>query len=308
MNKTTEKLLIVDDEQMIIQLLQDYFVDLGFGVEVAFSAEEALEKLNDGVVFDLVITDINLPGKSGIDLLKIIRELKENLPVVLLTGLKTLDNAISAVQSGAADYITKPFELKSVQQIVERILKKQHRIHWKEQIFEHLTYIKYSFSFKTSELDPGILSKEIASLLNKIHFASQAEIGQYELAITEILVNAQEHGNLELPSHKKNSDLFKKTEFEKIRDQRLQDSEYCDRTIDVIFEAGTGLFNFTVRDQGPGFDWKNFIGKSHRLKRVNTEIFGRGFKIIQHISDEVHFNDKGNVITIVKNKPKKTEK
>ncbi len=69
MNKTTENLLIVDDEQLIIQLLQDYFVELGFGVEVAYSAEEALEKLNDGVVFDLVISDINLPGKSGIDLL-----------------------------------------------------------------------------------------------------------------------------------------------------------------------------------------------------------------------------------------------
>ncbi|NOQ98340.1 MAG: response regulator [Calditrichae bacterium] len=305
MNKTTENLLIVDDEQLIIQLLQDYFVELGFGVEVAYSAEEALEKLNDGVVFDLVISDINLPGKSGIDLLKIIGELKENLPVVLLTGLKTLDNAISAVQSGAADYITKPFELKSVQQIVDRILKKQHRIHWKEQIFEHITYIKNSFTFKTSELDPGILSKELASILNKICFASQAEIGQYELAFTEILVNAQEHGNLELPSQKKDSDLFKKTEFDELRDKRIKDSEYGDRTIDVIFEADTDLFNFTVRDQGPGFDWNDYIGKAHRLKRVNTEIFGRGFKIIQHISDEVHFNDKGNIITIVKNKPQK---
>ncbi len=305
MNKTTENLLIVDDEQLIIQLLQDYFVELGFGVEVAYSAEEALEKLNDGVVFDLVISDINLPGKSGIDLLKIIGELKENLPVVLLTGLKTLDNAISAVQSGAADYITKPFELKSVQQIVDRILKKQHRIHCKEQIFEHITYLKNSFTFKTSELDPGILSKELASILNKIRFASQAEIGQYELAFTEILVNAQEHGNLELPSQKKESDLFRKTEFDELRDKRIKDSEYGDRTIDVIFEADTDLFNFTVRDQGPGFDWNDYIGKAHRLKRVNTEIFGRGFKIIQHISDEVHFNDKGNIITIVKNKPQK---
>lgn len=306
MSKTTENLLIIDDEQMITQLLQDYFVDLGYGVEVAYSAEEALKKLNDGVVFELVISDINLPGKSGIDLLKIIREIKDNLPVVLLTGLKTLDNAISAVQSGAADYITKPFELKSVQQVVDRILKKQHRIHWQEQIFEHLSHLKHTFTFKTSQLNPGILSKELASLLNKIHFASEAEIGQYELAFTEILVNAQEHGNLELSSQKKNSDLFKKTEFEELRDKRLRDPAYGDRLIVVIIEVDADLFNFTVRDQGPGFGWNKYIGKSHRLKQVNTDIFGRGFKIIQHISDEVHFNEKGNIITIVKNKPQQT--
>jgi DNA-binding response OmpR family regulator len=306
MNKPTENLLIVDDEQMIIQLLQEYFVNLNYGVEVAYSAEEALEKLNDGVVFDLVISDINLPGKSGIDLLKIIRELKENLPVVMLTGLKTLDNAISAVKSGAADYITKPFDLKSIHQVVDRILKKQHRIHWKEQIFEHLTYIKNSFTFKTNELDPGILSKELASILNKIQFASQAEIGQFELAFTEILINAIEHGNLELPSYKKKGDLFKKTEFDELKEQRIKIPEYGDRAVDVIFEADTDLFNFTVRDQGPGFDWRTYMGKAHNLKRVDTEIFGRGFKIIQHISDEVHFNDKGNIITMIKNRPQST--
>jgi len=72
MSESTENLLIIDDEQMIIQLLKDYFIELGYGVEVAYSAEEALEKINNGVVFDLVISDINLPGKSGIDLLKIV--------------------------------------------------------------------------------------------------------------------------------------------------------------------------------------------------------------------------------------------
>ncbi|UCF63389.1 MAG: response regulator [bacterium] len=307
MKKSVEKILVVDDEELIIQLLSDYLSDLGYQVETAYSSEEVLDKLNDGFDFDLVLSDINLPGKSGIELLRIIKELKTDIPVVLLTGLKTLDNAISAVKNGAADYITKPFELKSVRQVVERILKKQHRIHWKEQIFEHLKYLKYYFQFRTSEFDPGILSKEIASMLKKIQFTHLAEIDQYELAINEVLVNAMEHGNLELPSQTKGNDFSKKSKFEELREKRLNDPVYCQRSIYVVFEADKEVFSLTVRDEGPGFDWKKYFNSAHVIKSVNTEIFGRGFKIIQHISDEIHFNDSGNTITVIKNRPAKND-
>jgi len=305
MKKLVEKILVVDDEELIIQLLSDYLTDLGYQVDVAYSSEEVLDKMNNSFDFDLVLSDINLPGKSGIELLRIIRELKTDIPVVLLTGLKTLDNAISAVKNGAADYITKPFELKSVRQVVERILKKQHRIQWQEQIFEHLKYLKYYFQFRTSEFSPGILSKEIASILKKIQFTGQTEIDQYELAFTEVLVNAMEHGNLELPSQTKGNDLSKKSEFDALREKRLNDPVYCQRSIYVTFETDLDVFSLTVRDEGPGFDWKKYFDTTHHGKSINTENFGRGFKIIQHISDEIHFSEKGNVITIIKNSPAK---
>ena len=301
MKKSSEKILVVDDEELIIQLLRDYLNDLGYEVVTAYSSEEVLEKIGDGFDFDLVLSDINLPGKSGIELLRIIRELKTDIPVVLLTGLKTLDNAISAVKNGATDYITKPFELKSVGQVIEKILKKQHRIQWQEQIFEHLQYVKYYFQFRSSGFSPGILSKEIAGILKKIQFTNQAEIDQCELAFTEVLVNALEHGNLELPSQTKGSDLAGKSRFEELREKRLQDSAFSQRSLYVTFEADLDVFTLSVRDEGPGFDWKRYFHKTQQENSVNTDYFGRGFKIIKHISDEIHFNDKGNMITIIKN-------
>ncbi len=297
-----QNILVVDDEELIVELLKEYFSELGYGVWVAQSAEEAISKLNNSNNFNLVITDINLPGKSGLELLKIVKETKEDLPVVLLTGLKTLDNAISAVKSGATDYITKPFDLESVRKVVERILKKQSRSLKKKQVFENIKHLKLSFEFITSELDPGVVAKELSSLLQRIHFTEEDEIKRYELAFTETLVNAIEHGNLQLSSATKNNNALQITEYDELKEKRLNTPQYANKKIIVLFECTDELFSFTVIDEGEGFNWQKFIDQKHKINRLNTNAHGRGFNIIKYIIDEVHFNEKGNMITLIKNR------
>lgn len=297
-----QNILVVDDEELIVELLKEYFSELGYGVWVAQSAEEAISKLNNSNNLNLVITDINLPGKSGLELLKIVKETKEDLPVVLLTGLKTLDNAISAVKSGATDYITKPFDLESVRKVVERILKKQSRSLKKKQVFENIKHLKLSFEFITSELDPGVVAKELSSLLQRIHFTEEDEIKQYELAFTETLVNAIEHGNLQLSSAIKNNNALQITEYDELKEKRLNTPQYANKKIIVLFECTDELFSFTVIDEGEGFNWQKFIDQKHKINRLNTNAHGRGFNIIKYIIDEVHFNEKGNMITLIKNR------
>ncbi len=304
----THKILIVDDDELITNLLEDYLSGLGYDVISADNAEKAIHFLNNGDQFSLVITDVNLPGKSGLELLKIINETKDELPVILLTGLKTIDTAISALQSGAADYITKPFDLNTVQKIIQKVLKKQSRSRKKEKIYENLEHLKLSFKFKTKELDPDILAKEISSILQKMRFSDDDVLKQYELVFTETLINGIEHGNLELPSAIKNNDILQMAKFEELREKRLQDPEYADREIEIIFECGTESFNFTVKDSGPGFDWRKYIDNNHKISDVNLNPYGRGFLIIGHIIDEVYFNDKGNMITLVKYRPELNNK
>ena len=297
-----QNILVVDDEELIVELLKEYFSELGYGVWVAQSAEEAISKLNNSNNLNLVITDINLPGKSGLELLKIVKETKEDLPVVLLTGLKTLDNAISAVKSGATDYITKPFDLESVRKVVERILKKQSRSLKKKQVFENIKHLKLSFEFITSELDPGVVAKELSSLLQRIHFTEEDEIKRYELAFTETLVNAIEHGNLQLSSAIKNNNALQITEYDELKEKRLNTPQYANKKIIVLFECTDELFSFTVIDEGEGFNWQKFIDQKHKINRLNTNAHGRGFNIIKYMIDEVDFNEKGNMITLIKNR------
>ncbi|MFZ0389588.1 MAG: response regulator [Calditrichia bacterium] len=294
-------ILVVDDEEMITSLLDDYLSGLGYGVSLAGTAEEAIAKLNNGHDFQLVLADINLPGRSGLELLKIVNETKKDIPVVLLTGMKTLDTAISALQSGARDYITKPFELAKIQKIVSKVLNIQNRHQQKERIYSNLKHLRMNFNFKTHELNPGVLAKELAQVLFRMNVSTEEEINQFELVFTETLINAIEHGNLELKSTSKSNDLLQIAEFDEMREQRLADPQFAGRNITVTFECSPELFSLTIKDEGPGFDWQRFIDKGHKLNETSMDAHGRGFMIIRHIIDEVHFNAAGNMITLIKN-------
>ncbi len=114
-------ILIVDDEEVITGLLQEYFQGMGYNVLTAGGGEEGLELIKERAEISLVLTDVKMSGMSGIDLLKMIREYRMDLPVIIITGYQTIENAIAAIKYGAMDYISKPFDLDNVRKIVEKI-------------------------------------------------------------------------------------------------------------------------------------------------------------------------------------------
>lgn len=103
-------LLIVDDDETIQRLLVIAAQDLGWRPVVAGSGEEAMDLLNP--VISAVVLDHGLPGMDGLQTLVKIRHLFPSLPVIMLTGLNDAETAVQAMRAGAADYLTKPFELK----------------------------------------------------------------------------------------------------------------------------------------------------------------------------------------------------
>ena len=103
-------LLIVDDDETIQRLLVIAAQDLGWRPQAAGSGQEALEVLNAGI--EAVILDHGLPGMNGIQTLVRIRENFPDVPVIMLTGLNDAETAVQALRAGANDYLTKPFELK----------------------------------------------------------------------------------------------------------------------------------------------------------------------------------------------------
>lgn len=103
-------LLIVDDDETIQRLLVIAAQDLGWRTDVAGSGSRALELLSPSIT--AVVLDHTLPGMDGIQTLKRIRQRFPSLPVIMLTGLNDAETAVQAMRAGAADYLTKPFELK----------------------------------------------------------------------------------------------------------------------------------------------------------------------------------------------------
>ena len=133
---TKPQILLVDDDEQIRHLLLDLLQD-DYHCTEASSAEEALGFLREHE-FDIVLSDINLGGMSGLDLVPLILEDNPEAVVVMISGEQTIESAIEALRAGAFDYITKPMDLRHVEAAVKRALRHsrllQERQRYKEQL------------------------------------------------------------------------------------------------------------------------------------------------------------------------------
>lgn len=302
MNSNENHILIIDDEDSILAMLSDYFTSLEYPVSTAMNAEDALEIIRDTKKIALIITDIDLPGISGIDLLGIVRETRPEIPVVIITGLRTLDSAISAIKNGAYDYITKPFELGEVRKVVEKVLRYRSSSEKRKQIFSFTDAMSVKFDVPTHRLDASMVAEYLASFLLNAGFCNEEEFHQFYVAFTESLINAVEHGNLELSSSIKEGDFEKIRMFEELRASRLKDPYYANRKVLITFLYNQDCFSLTITDQGSGFDWHAYVTDKNQFYHTTAKPYGRGFMLIHYIVDEVYFNEMGNSITLVKSK------
>ena len=116
-----EELLVVDDEPQMLIAVNETMRRLGYGVTTAGSGMEALRRLKEKY-YGLVITDMRMPEVSGLDLLRRIKNLTPQTPVVLLTAYGTVQNAVDAMREGAFDYLLKPFDAEALETVVRRAL------------------------------------------------------------------------------------------------------------------------------------------------------------------------------------------
>lgn len=114
-----ERILVVDDEENITEVLSIFLSSRGYFVTTAKDGEEALKALKEDY-YDLVISDIRMPKMDGIALLKEINKLKGNIITIMLTGFATIDTAVNAMKSGAFDYVVKPFSVNEIMHAVKR--------------------------------------------------------------------------------------------------------------------------------------------------------------------------------------------
>ena len=117
-------ILIIEDDLRVAELLQRGLQEQGFTPTLAYDglSGKKLALQND---YDLVITDIILPKLDGIDLCKIIRQAKPNMPIIMLTALGTTDDKIEGFDAGADDYLVKPFEIRELLARIRALLNRR---------------------------------------------------------------------------------------------------------------------------------------------------------------------------------------
>ena len=113
------RVLVVDDEPSVVDVFREFLSGEGYDLSVASSGEEALRIIPE-LKPDIILTDINLPGLSGLEVMRFAKSVDPEVAVIVVTGYASASTAIDALRQGAYDYVTKPFDLDDVHQIVER--------------------------------------------------------------------------------------------------------------------------------------------------------------------------------------------
>ncbi len=116
------RVLVVDDEKALVLALKGLLKKEGYQVEVAYSGEEAIEKIEPGA-FHLIVTDLSLGGVSGMDVLAHAREVDSDIAVIMITAYGSEKIAVDAMKLGASDYIPKPFDNDEIRVVVRKVME-----------------------------------------------------------------------------------------------------------------------------------------------------------------------------------------
>ncbi|HMU84466.1 MAG TPA: response regulator [Leptospiraceae bacterium] len=285
------QVLIVDDDPLIVDLVLQIFADSSHRVFKAANATEA-ENLVHSENISLIILDWEMPGRSGIDLL---RDLKRDrkykyLPVIMLTSRSDEADVKAGIGAGAFYYLTKPFDKRILMALVDSATNDFKAIRIREQPDPSVIYScarSSVFEFRTPEE-----AVELAKWLARMCPDAQGA----QLGLQEILVNAIEHGNLGIAYEEKTQLVQKQALYAEMR-RRLLIEPYASRRARVTFEKRESSYSFFIEDQGEGFDFDMFL--SLTPERAFSE-HGRGIAIARYLCfDELDYVAPGNKVHAV---------
>lgn len=145
MAKKFKKVLLIDDDDSLNKVLTFQLGQMNFEVTSAYDGKAGLNFFKVDL-FDIVITDLQLPDISGMELVKVFRRINKNVIIIIITAFGTIENAIEAVKLGADDYLTKPFSKESLRFVIEKVIQlqilKDENIHLKSELRDKFNFKK----------------------------------------------------------------------------------------------------------------------------------------------------------------------
>jgi len=284
-------ILIVDDETFNLDILTEYLSD-DYKISTAEDGVIAWAMLEQTpTVFDVIILDRMMPNMNGMELLEKIKQhdILRHCPVIFQTAKAAEADIAEGLKAGAFYYLTKPFEEEVLLSVVKTAVT--DRLHFKE-IHNKLESTKLtigmlnsaSFEFKTLED-----ARSIASLLSNACPQPDSII----MGLTELMINAIEHGNLGITYDEK-SILNEKGSWVEEVNRRLQLDININKTATINFQRYSDRVDITIIDQGDGFD--NQVYMDFDPSRV-MDNHGRGIAIANKLSfSSVEYRGKGNEV------------
>ncbi len=298
MNSSQPHILLADGDTESQEKFRAFFKRRGWELEIVRDASrlgEALE-LSD---YDVIIADAAMPGLSPSMLLGQAFRKRPTQALVMIGESAESDGGVRLLRSGITDVITKPVDFSWLERCVEQACSLRRQDEREKQTYAFVTSERTVMEFSCKQLrEIQAISLPIVSRLLAGGQLSDSEALRIRLAVQEAVLNALEHGNLELDSRWK--EVFEQNgedKFTAVRRQRMDDPLFAERCVRVTSDFERDRFQITIKDQGKGF-----LNSQQPMVPLtqNLSCFGRGMTLISNAVDEVRFNDNGSEVTLVK--------
>ncbi|MCC9605871.1 response regulator [Blastopirellula sp. JC732] len=302
------RILVVDDNPVDRTLIEGLLANNNRGnlqVALAASGEEGLRAIPDFRP-DVVLTDMQMPGMDGLELVERIREQFPLIPAVLMTAFGSEELAITALQRGAASYVPKRNLAASLMETLGKVLASAHHDRQQARLGQCWSQTEFHFVLENDVQLIGAVTAHVQHYLKQFRHLDDSQLLRVGIALDEAIRNAMHHGNLELSSSLKESggDRY----FEEAA-RRRSIAPYHERRVFFTARELGNESHYIVRDEGPGFDVSKVHYDPEDIEQL-TRPSGRGLFLIRTFMDDVRFNEHGNEITMIfrrTDSPAKTE-
>ena len=258
----------------------------------AVDGRDALERLSDAPA-DLVVSDIQMPRMDGLELLDALHERHPGLPLVLVTAEGSEAVAAEALRKGAASYVPKCRMRDELADVCDRVLQARAEATLEESAEDALVALDARFRLPPDRRRAAALGRHLQRRAARLGRLEERDVTRLGVALEEALLNAVIHGNLEVSSASRERG---DGTFERLIEARAADPAYRDRRVHVRLRFDGPELEFTIRDEGPGFDVAALPDPTDPANLVKAS--GRGLLLMRAFMDEVTHNAAGNQITL----------
>ncbi len=285
-------ILVVDDCSVDRRLVRGLLCCVAdWEIRFAEDGSEALESISKNRP-DLVITDLQMPHVDGLQLVRALKRMRPQIPVVLMASQGSEEIAVEALRAGAAYYTPKSALGRDLVPAVKQVLGISDLVHASASRVVKGAACQVTFEVENDDVLIGSLIEHLQ--VNLPEWASPDRM-QIAMALHEAITNAMHHGNLEVGSELR--DQCESKYYEEIKKRRSV-TPYSDRRVRIEANYQPDEVTFCIIDQGPGFDPRLIADPrdTENLERLS----GRGLLLIRSFMDDVRHNATGNKITMVK--------
>ncbi len=295
-HENTAPTILVVDDSLVDSHLAGAILEQKVRSRIIYAANghEALNEMSRQLPA-LVLTDLQMPGMDGLQLVEAVQAKYPGLPTILMTANGSEELAMLALRAGAASYVPKQVMVGELAGTVEHVLAAAHMERRRSRILECITRLECEVELDNDpSLAPDFIS-HVQEQMVRMRLCGENGKVRIGVALEEAILNAIYHGNLELSSDLKQDGSDR---FYKLAAERRTVSPYRDRKIHIHVRFSAREGTFTIRDDGPGFDPAALADPTEAENLLLAS--GRGLLLIRTFMDKVTHNATGNEITMVK--------